>query len=319
MRLKKLLENPDHVKLPNKMLTTQDSNANAFGYYKGKLYVGAPRILHAYIVPETTINPNTLKFSGRIWIKDKIVSFWDYPNKSQMRKVITDLEHKLGIRIWSDRNYRLELAIDSSGKIIRPTGTFWSQGKENSVLIPLKDYEGGYGIDLGDDAVKRHLLSPVAKSSDDIPAGIGSKKQPSDIRKGETMAQYHYRKQQESKKMSKLKDLLPEEFLTEAEPSPWGRQNVRDMNTVISHVNSLKNHIEDANRELDAIENVWFGRRDITWPKPLDDLLTKGKKVGVDYINLSNTRNDLKQIDSWLDSIGKIAEDLLKDLAKGKY
>ena len=33
-----------------------------------------------------------MKFSGRIYLESKIISFWDYPNKKEFLDIINDLE-----------------------------------------------------------------------------------------------------------------------------------------------------------------------------------------------------------------------------------
>ena len=48
-----------------------------------------------------------IKFSGRIYLKSKIMAFWDYPNKNELMDIISDLERateKQGcpVKIWNN-------------------------------------------------------------------------------------------------------------------------------------------------------------------------------------------------------------------------
>lgn len=205
-------ENPDYINLERGKLKSTDKTARSFGYYNGQIQVGKPGELHLTMVIKNRVSLTDIKYSGRIWLKDKIISFWDYPpDKNKLKSVVHDLERELNIKIWSDPKYKIELAIDKKGKPIRSSGYNWTQGKNQSLLIPLQDYTGGAGVDLGGDPAKRHILSPVAKSGS-VPFDVGSKKNPSGKRAGETMAQYHYRTRQESVLREGIKRLIGEQL-----------------------------------------------------------------------------------------------------------
>ena len=54
-----------------------------------------------------------IKFSGRIYLKSKIMAFWDYPNKKELMDIINDLEkatEKQGypVKIWNN-GWRVEI------------------------------------------------------------------------------------------------------------------------------------------------------------------------------------------------------------------
>ena len=54
-----------------------------------------------------------IKFSGRIYLKSKIIAFWDYPNKKELMDIINDIEkatEKQGypVKIWNN-GWRIEI------------------------------------------------------------------------------------------------------------------------------------------------------------------------------------------------------------------
>jgi len=177
-----MTESPDNVEIKGKNLEYTDRDARAFGYKKEKMLISKFGDTHYSM-------GLFLKYSGRIWKKNKVISFWEYPSVSKFKKVIQDLEKITKLNIWNDPKWQLD--VEKSKAVM---GT----------LIPLKSY-------IGSGEVKRtkHADSPLIKGKTKVSAGWGSKKIPKDIKPGETMAQYNAR-QRTSENLDDSKFLLIE-------------------------------------------------------------------------------------------------------------
>jgi len=237
---KKLHENPDAIQLdgdfqkqhhiPHTILDWGDADAYVFGYFGGILYGGLKTnhvelfyeldkkikddIISKYGWGKVPVNRNHYKYAGRLWIKAKTISFWEYPPKSMLPKIISDLKKN---DIPVDENWFIEV-VDRGGNYESPKTEFdfdsgwkvWSTATLGYVkLVKISEYIGSEkqtGKEI------QHQLSPRLKKQMNVPDGVGSKKKPKGIKKGETIAQYHDRTRQEGiiKESSKNSNTKPE-------------------------------------------------------------------------------------------------------------
>ena len=93
-------------------------------------------------------------YPGRLWLNDKIISFWVYPNVYLFKSMIIALEKKLNIQIYNN-DWKVEV-IKKDGKLYtkeyNPTDkkndyifpdNFWlNKDIEKTVLIPVEKYIG---------------------------------------------------------------------------------------------------------------------------------------------------------------------------------
>lgn len=126
-----------------------------------KMYVSNFSDAHSHIIDDISSGSTSLlrynlysrdrfKFAGRIWLNSKIISFWDFPPKNLIKKVLYDL-----------------------GKVInKEIDDTWRIDTHNE-LINVNDYEQPSSNDLNRGS--EHVKSPVEKSSRDI-NGHGSQK-----------------------------------------------------------------------------------------------------------------------------------------------
>jgi len=164
-RLDTLNEDCDRVTLPSgKILNYDDSDALAFLYFNGyKLMVSDVGDTHFSLLRnyyESTGNYSSdelkkqyfdkSKFKGRIWVKNKVLSFWDQISPTDLIKVIGDLETFLDIKI-DVNNWSLDYCEDT--KICK------------SLLIKISDY-------LSDDKYNKNRDSVLVSQ---IPYGYGSR------------------------------------------------------------------------------------------------------------------------------------------------
>jgi hypothetical protein len=97
------------------------------------------------------------KFVGRIFITQKIISFYDYPNKDELKKIVIGLEEELDIGIWDTFSIEIDWSENNIGE-----------------LIPLKDYVTS-NTEIPNDYRLLHLLPLDVKAKMNKPEGFGSK------------------------------------------------------------------------------------------------------------------------------------------------
>jgi len=175
-------ENPDGLAVYNyddegeieniKHLHYTHKDAYPFASIEGrgdKVYIGAAgddhisinRNYNIYVTRSLMIN------DGRIWLNSKIISFWNYPEKQDFKKIILGLEaefkakYKMNIIIWDDPNYRLEIR-------------FIEDYEWKYTLIPLQQYVKSENP--SPEEFQQHIQSPLLKKPTNVPQGIGSKR-----------------------------------------------------------------------------------------------------------------------------------------------
>lgn len=188
--LKRILnESPDTVYKGEKRLYYQDMQAKPFGYVEGgpedgKFVVGRFGEGHDDLI---IYYNGDIEKKGRIWTKDKVISFWKFPSKSEFKKAINQIQKLAKIKIWNN-NWYVETAsnklghIDLSKKLV-------SKGMY-SVLIPVEDYLGEKKFEFDE---TQHIASPMLKKILGVPKGVGSRKTPTGHKSGETYEQTHSR------------------------------------------------------------------------------------------------------------------------------
>ena len=164
IKLKKILEVADNFYLPNgKHINFYTDDNRAFAYKNGELKVADDGQTHG----EAFIRFG-VQYPGRIWLKLKIISFWEYPETYQkLEVVIKDLNNE-------------DFEIDDSWKIEFP----FPEGRKPSLFVQINDSKL-YNIAVKsvkaakeyiDSEHERHVQSPLKKKKIDVPSGLGSKK-----------------------------------------------------------------------------------------------------------------------------------------------
>ena len=219
-KLKNLIkENPDGVGyyVKNKHLGWSQPDAHPFGFHKNKAYIGESGDTHGQISDETGgyFSRDSLKYPGRLWYKDKVITFWEFPPRNKMKFLISQLEkaakkqQNLNLKIWNN-DWKIEV-IDKGGDIYDPKDKTWGwdDSSELSIIfIPLEKYQGSHkqvGKELS------HKKSPLLKKKKEVPKGLGSRKKVKGAKKGETPAATRFRlKRGLGDGIIKLKDLIKE-------------------------------------------------------------------------------------------------------------
>jgi hypothetical protein len=170
----KLFEHPDWITKPSGYEIMWDKPGTyAFGMYNGRLFVSRPRATHSGIAITDkngkhlfTAQRQTFKYAGRIWTKQKIVSFWVYPTKPLLFKILKGLEEKLEITIIDDPAYKIDIPKEG----IKKPG-YGQKGKQ----IPIGEYLGNNYKQAPEDLARQHIISPLLKQKREVTPGWGSK------------------------------------------------------------------------------------------------------------------------------------------------
>ena len=134
----------------------------AFGYYKDKMYISPETKGHGSMGPEDErktkiFSRNDFKFPGRIWTHQKLISFWIYPDKKELDKILVDLSILINVH-FDDPEWGIEI-LD-----------------EHMVYqnVSISEYTGSKEVPY-EDLSKQHVVSPLLKPRREVPYGFGSK------------------------------------------------------------------------------------------------------------------------------------------------
>lgn len=90
-----VFESADYVK----ELELYVENGTPFAYVNGKVILGKKGDYHS----DSDLNYSKgIKYPGRIWVREKFISFWVYPPLKEFKKMIKELENILNIKIFNN-------------------------------------------------------------------------------------------------------------------------------------------------------------------------------------------------------------------------
>lgn len=176
IKLKDLLkESPEKIQTPEgNILSINDNGAYAFGFLKWKTYFSPHKGNHADLIQGK--DRKDFEYTGRLWLKHKLISFWEYPPKNKFKKIIKNLEKKAGISIWNP-NWKVEILEKDTGEQIIPKGVFWYDKRYEQFkrLISVTEYQGSDRRSK-EELSSKHTSSPKSKIGIEVPSGVGSRK-----------------------------------------------------------------------------------------------------------------------------------------------
>lgn len=170
-----LNENPDSLGSVNGV-DWSSSGSYAFGWYNNKVKISNEKGNHGTLA--SNIKPNDkhpiikvfgnfeerryFDYPGRIWLNQKVISFWIYPKSNkQLKRYITELEHGfrkmcgINVDIWNDLDFTIEITADDEN--VEEFGDGVKGEWENTPVhkyISLKDFKRSR------DATKKELNTP---------------------------------------------------------------------------------------------------------------------------------------------------------------
>lgn len=149
-------ESPDHVYDDDRHLTWQDDGAFPFAFIGGKLHIGDEGSSHYNsVLPRGADDYGD--FTGRIWVEDMVMSFWQRPPLSSVQAFLDALK-KSDLPIHSLPRWRVDLRDEG--------------------LMSVRDYLKTFKTSVGPEAdiAQQHTVSPVKKAPRSVPRGVGSMK-----------------------------------------------------------------------------------------------------------------------------------------------
>lgn len=167
-------ESPDTIEKLD--VSFRDKDAIPFGYYNDNLYIGNFGRTHGdikipyYDKEDVGIGRKTFKFPGRIWVTNKIISFWEYPSKAELFKILNDLTSLI--------NNTYNININPNDIVIecvpphqerRVNGFAWNA---DSIFVSPQDYQGGSVWDP-DIKAKEHVK--IGAGGENVVSGFGSR------------------------------------------------------------------------------------------------------------------------------------------------
>jgi len=210
----KIYESPDHVNYdkPYINLSYSDRDAIPFGYSKEDDDVMIGKKNHNDIHADLSNDygkdyggREVLYFSGRMWVKYKVISFWDYPNDyEQLKEVLEDIEAEYYVvnkeTIKFDDEWKIEVIFDGDEQIINKY-LFWGDSMldgdqryiNDSKLIPINDYKGS-GKRTAEELAKAHMEVGKGGKVDGFGSDYYNGKLPSGMSQAEyrnTKTKYH--------------------------------------------------------------------------------------------------------------------------------
>ena len=139
------------------------------------------------------------KYAGRIWLESNIVSFWTYPKKNEIKKVLDDISKEYNkiqkyiksfpsaifendnkkYRVWPKtinliNNKKLKIEVLIKKDEIDYNANFNNIDDDKGSFISVDKYIGSEERSK-EDLATQHVISPLLKKKRDVMAGWGSK------------------------------------------------------------------------------------------------------------------------------------------------
>lgn len=169
----KIDENAEEIFINDLFYKYNSNGSYAFGYIDGVMDTVSMWISKETGTHESELN---LSYLGRIWVYEKVIAFWQYPDsKDMLKKIVSDIEKKFKFM------YNKDLNIWNNGWLIKVTDVkgddlvkYNIRSVEDWYYIPIEEYSGSFNPSKKE--YIEHLKSPLRKKKNNkIPDNFGSK------------------------------------------------------------------------------------------------------------------------------------------------
>jgi hypothetical protein len=162
----RLFESPDGLHYNNQTLEWGDVGTYAFGYYDFDMMVSSETDNHPsmnYKYNKNNIDRTRLTYPGRIWTKEKVITFWKYPPPNKLRQLFNDLEKE-----FEKDNVDIDYDFWNNYKIQVDKGVLQFYGNDQELnrfdeYVSPKEYVGSHDVPE-EEFNKEHELSPLKKN-----------------------------------------------------------------------------------------------------------------------------------------------------------
>lgn len=193
--MKLLKEDPDSITYNFKTYKWDNTKTLVFGYNGNDFYCEySPKfnvpLNHAKIIFDT----NRLRYSGRIFIIPKIITFWENPPKHFLQKFIKDVFEKAKIKI--DDKWKIQV-YDGEPELSLDSGTIGEFQKPSEYMGKKNNFKKTF-----------HLQSPIYKKRKVYGFGSNKYKDLSIKAKFPTVAHFTSSIHSESLSLKKIMNLI---------------------------------------------------------------------------------------------------------------
>lgn len=187
-------ESPDAISIKSSfgyIVDWTDPDARPFGMYDGVMYVSKRNETHEEMGRDlaneldlnvSRLNRKDFQYAGRLWWRSKVISFWEYPPRNKLKKVIDLINRAMkeqGDRVMIDGSWRIDIPADTNSDRLKPVGYgggsdwMYDNDQSYSYLYSIKNVLAGkelkgtgkawrdMGINM--DTGQSHIDSPVKK------------------------------------------------------------------------------------------------------------------------------------------------------------
>lgn len=263
----------DSIKTDKLELDYKDEGAYPFVYdiKRYEVVIGKHMMTHPASIPATRIGDKKSDhiIQGRIWVSDKIISLWEYPDTKSMYKALIDKLNeemeKRNITPKIDFSWKIDIpnaAVDFLNSTWRDAVQSVKDSEDaklfrdvQSYLIPIFDWTPNmmknpkkYKKEL-DTQREKHMMSPIAKYSNSSD-NIGSKKRPANL----TTTQRHQMKSTSENKINEIQTEYG--CLMLAIHIPWWKDFVE---TYIKDEDIYNNAKQEYGREYESHVTILYG------------------------------------------------------------
>lgn len=188
IKLKKLVESPDKIETTS----AHWYGGQSFGYHKGVMSVSDVGVTHNTFIGVDMNARYSMEYSGRIWPKQYILSFWKYPETTEkMKEVVADIQKVMEDKynsdadIWLEYNVEIIVPQDAKNDDINDVSVKFSNDSDlpsgyTTEIIPLRNYVTSEDVDEKTMSLS-HTMSPMQKRDVNVSPGWGSKKRPAGL------------------------------------------------------------------------------------------------------------------------------------------
>lgn len=124
-------------------------------------------IYYDFIMSQIDLGFPYVKYPGRVFTDDKVITFWFYPKtREELKRIIKGIEDDLQITIWDDDEWEIETNAGYHNN---------SMSLVNAHYVHPSEFEGSE--DFTEVEFIEHIMSPLKKKKKNVPKGIGSNKE----------------------------------------------------------------------------------------------------------------------------------------------
>lgn len=145
MKYLKRFESPEWIFYNNKFIAYTERYTYTFGYINGEFIIGEETHGDLYRTVTGKFGSRyNYEYPGRVFLEQKIITLWSFPNKDKFNKIVKEISDTFGINL---DDWQVEVLYDTKNNTIYKDvkDNEWDPNNlpENIEIkfIPINDYE----------------------------------------------------------------------------------------------------------------------------------------------------------------------------------